>query len=61
MARKPTLPRVVAPAQREHVANSFDDECLVPAVLQTVLKEHQIADADLVPIPGQTRGRAARR
>src|SRR4029077_2491109 len=51
MARKPACPRVVAPAQREHVANSFDGEALVPAVLQTFLKEDQIADADLLPIP----------
>jgi hypothetical protein len=44
---------VIAPAQREHVANSFDDDALVPAVLQTFLKEDQIPDADLLPIPRQ--------
>ena len=52
MARKPACPGPVAPAQREHVANSFDDDGLVPAVLQTFLKEDQIPDADLLPLRG---------
>jgi hypothetical protein len=57
MARNPPIPWIVAPPQREHVVGNFDDDALVPTLLWIFLGEDQIADANLVPIPGQVGGR----
>jgi hypothetical protein len=60
MAHDPALPRVVPPAQCEHVTVLLDDDCLVPALPRILICQDEIADADLLPIPRQTRRRAAR-
>ena len=46
---------VVTPARCEHVAIDLKHDRLVPAVLDTLLRDDQIADADLLPIARQLR------
>jgi putative transposase len=61
MAHNPALPRVITPARREHVAVRLDDDCLVPALVPVQVRDDQIADADLAPVPRQVGRRAAGR
>ena len=61
MTHNSAFPRVVPPAQRQHIAVYACYDCLKPALPTILICDDEIADADLLPIPRQTRRRAARR
>src|SRR6185312_3846890 len=51
---------IVAPAQREHVAAGFSHDGLVPALIGVFKSDHEVANADLLPISWQVRWRSGR-
>ena len=55
MAHNSAFPRVVPPAQRQHIAVYACYDCLVPALPTILICDDEVADADLLPIPRQTR------
>src|ERR1700730_3191859 len=53
MPRKPAVPRVVTPAQSEHVAVLLNNDCVVPAILRALLGDDQMTRRYPVPILGK--------
>src|SRR5215831_10900274 len=47
---------VIAPSHREHVAGSVDDDSFPPTGNSTFLRNHEVADADIIPVARITLG-----
>jgi hypothetical protein len=50
MAGEPAIPRIVAPLEHAHVANSFDDHGVVPAIFVALIGNHKVTSGNLVPV-----------